>query len=298
MSNRTSMDNTATINYCVKCTRKIGWIGLFNSIVLTIFKGTVGIFARSHGLLASALYSVHDIFSSIAVLIGLKVAANPVDKKYPYGYGNIEYIVSVFASIFLLIATIYLTYKSATIFFSVSINKPPHWAAMVAGIISFASNEMIYNYHICSFKHTNSPAILLHSKHAHADALSSLAVGMAILGTMMGIPYLDPLVALFEAGHLIYTSVEILYHSSKGLMDHTINDNDVDSINSLLSDFPEIMEVTRIRSRQIGRKIWAELYLSFPHDKTIVELDGISRRIKKDLPGRMKHLGGVEVIYV
>jgi len=169
---------------------------------------------------------------------------------------------------------------------------------MIAGIISFFSNEMIYGYNVCSFKHTNSPAILLHSKHCRADSLSSLAVVLAVLGTKMGIPYLDPLVALFEAVHLIITSVEILYHSSKGLMDHKINESDINSIVGLLSDFPEILEVARIRSRQIGRKIWAELYLRFPQDKTIGEIDDVSCKIKDNLTDRMKHLGGVDVIYV
>ena len=93
---------------CVKCASRLSWIGIWDSAFLALFKGVIGILTGSRALTASALYSLHDVISGVAVLIGLKIATRPADKKYPYGYGNAEYIVCVFTSILILGATVFL----------------------------------------------------------------------------------------------------------------------------------------------------------------------------------------------
>jgi len=87
---------------CVKCASRLSWIGIWDSAFLALFKGVIGILTGSRALTASALYSLHDVISGVAVLIGLKIATRPADREHPYGYGNAEYIVCVFTSILIL----------------------------------------------------------------------------------------------------------------------------------------------------------------------------------------------------
>ncbi|MHC4360604.1 MAG: cation transporter, partial [Planctomycetota bacterium] len=58
---------------CSKCASRLSWIGIWDSAFLALFKGVIGILTGSRALTASALYSLHDVISSVAVLIGLKV---------------------------------------------------------------------------------------------------------------------------------------------------------------------------------------------------------------------------------
>ncbi len=282
---------------CVRCATKISWIGLWDSLFLALFKGVIGTFTRSRALVASALYSVHDVISGAAVIIGLKVASRPVDKEHPYGYGNAEYIVSVFTSILILGSTIFIMGDSIKVIFKGE-HVPPHWAALGAAIISVFANEVIYRYNICAFKHLNSPAILTHAKHHRADAISSLAVVVAIVGSKMGFYFLDPLVAIFEAGHLIILSGEILYHGGAGLMDRAVEENDIYLVKKILSGIPDVKEIRDIKTRQIGRNVWVDLYIRLPVDKTITEAHGISDRIQQNLKNNISHLGNINTIYV
>lgn len=280
---------------CIKCAAQLSWISILDSAFLALFKGVIGIFAGSRALTASALYSLHDVISGIAVLIGLKISTRPADKEYPYGYGNAEYIVCVFTSILILGATIFLLGDCIRIIF-MGAHAPPNWAVLIAAITSVLANEVIYRYNICAYKHMNSPALLAHAKHHRADVISSLAVVVAVIGGALGYHFLDVIVAVFETGHLLYLSIELLYHGGSGLIDRAIKENDISLIMQLLSNNAEIKEVKDIKTRQIGRNVWVDLYVSLPKNKTIEEVNTISTWIRQGIAEKLEHLGNVNVI--
>ena len=280
---------------CIKCASRLSWIGIWDSVFLALFKGVIGILTGSRALIASALYSLHDVVSGVAVLIGLKIATRPADREHPYGYGNAEYIVCVFTSILILGATVFLLGDCIRIIFTAE-HTPPHWAVLAAAVISVAANEIIYRFNICAYKHMNSPALLAHAKHHRADVISSLAVVVAVVGGALGYHFLDVVVAVFEAGHLLFLSIELLYQGGSELIDRAIEENDVSLIRQILSDMTEVKEVKDIKTRQIGRSVWVDLYVSLPRDKTIAEVDTISARIRHGLANRLEHLGNINVI--
>ena len=280
---------------CVRCASQLSWIGLLDSVFLAFFKGIVGIFTGSRALTASALYSLHDVISGVAVIIGLKIATRPADEEHPFGHGNAEYIVCVFTSILILGATVFLLADCVRVIF-MGEHAPPHWAALAAAVISVFANEVIYRYNICAYRHMNSPALLAHAKHHRADVISSLAVVVAIIAGAMGYRFLDALVAVFEAGHLLFLSAELLYQGGSGLIDRAIEEGDISSIRQVLSDVPDVKKVRDIKTRQIGRKVWVDLYVSLPGDKTITEVKAISSQIRQSIAGRLEHTGNVNVI--
>ena len=280
---------------CIRCATRISWIGLWDSLFLALFKGVIGIFTGSRALTASALYSLHDVISGIAVIIGLRIATRPADEEHPYGHGKAEYIVGVFTSILILGATVFLIGDCIRVIF-MGEHMPPHWAALGAAVISVFANEVIYRYNICAYRHMNSPALLVHAKHHRADAISSVAVVVAIVGGMMGYRSLDALVAIFEAGHLLFLSAELLHQGGSGLIDRAIEESDVSLIRQVLSDMSDVKKVRDIKTRQIGRRVWVDLYVSLPPDKTIAEVSAISGQIRQDIKGRIEHTGNVNVI--
>ncbi|MHC4123680.1 MAG: cation diffusion facilitator family transporter [Planctomycetota bacterium] len=280
---------------CSKCVSRLSWIGIWDSAFLAIFKGVIGILTGSRALTASALYSLHDVISSVAILIGLKVATRPADKEHPYGFGNAEYIVCVFTSILILAATVFLLGDSIRVIF-MNEHTPPHWAVLIAAVISVAANEVIYRFNICAYKQINAPSLLAHAKHHRADVISSIAVVVAVIGSALGYHFLDALVAIFEGGHLLLVSIEILYHGGSGLVDRAIEKNDISMIRYLLSDMTEIKEIKDIKTRKIGRAIWVDLHVSMATDKTIAEANAVSGRIQESIGDKIEHLGNVSVI--
>src|SRR3954462_9045408 len=82
------------------------FIGLAANSVLTAAKFAAGIVGHSHALVADAVESLADIFSSIVVWRGLVVASAPADAEHPYGHGKAEPIAAALVATTLLFAAI------------------------------------------------------------------------------------------------------------------------------------------------------------------------------------------------
>src|ERR1700723_608031 len=80
--------------------------GLFVNIVLVIVKLVAGIAGHSGALVADAVESFADIFSSLIVWGGLRITTRPADEEYPYGYGKAEAIAAVVVALLLLGAAV------------------------------------------------------------------------------------------------------------------------------------------------------------------------------------------------
>src|SRR5437762_4790611 len=82
------------------------FLGMAANALLTSAKFTAGILGHSHALVADAVESLADVFSSLVVWRGLVVAAAPADAEHPYGHGKAEPIASAFVATMLLLAAV------------------------------------------------------------------------------------------------------------------------------------------------------------------------------------------------
>src|SRR5580692_6496336 len=85
---------------------RVTLLGMVANVFLAGGKLLAGILGHSHALVADAVESLADVFSSIVVWRALVVAAEPADKEHPYGHGKAEPIASVIISTMLLLAAV------------------------------------------------------------------------------------------------------------------------------------------------------------------------------------------------
>ena len=86
--------------------------GMAVNVVLSGTKLAAGIAGHSHALVADAVESFADIFSSLIVWRGLVVAAAPADEDHPYGHGKAEPIASAIVAAMLLGAALWIALKA------------------------------------------------------------------------------------------------------------------------------------------------------------------------------------------
>ncbi len=72
------------------------------------------------------------------------------------------------------------------------------WVA-VASIVGFLGNELVAVMQIRVGRQIGSAAIVADGQHAHTDGITSLAVLIAVFGTWIGWPVLDPIVGIVIA---------------------------------------------------------------------------------------------------
>ena len=88
--------------------RAIRWAqaGLLTNTLLVFVKLFAGIIGHSNALIADAVESSADIFSSLIVWMGLSIAARPADEDHPYGHGKAEPLAAAVVSLMLLGAAV------------------------------------------------------------------------------------------------------------------------------------------------------------------------------------------------
>ena len=91
---------------------KTTYFSIIGNILLALIKGLAGFFGNSYALIADAIESTTDIFSSILVLLGFKYAERPADENHPYGHGKIEPIITFLIVAFLVISATVIAYES------------------------------------------------------------------------------------------------------------------------------------------------------------------------------------------
>lgn len=274
----------------------VGWIGLVVNLTLLILKGFVGVIAGSQALVADAMYSAKDVVSSVLVIVGLKVSNRPLDREHPYGHGKIEFILSMIISIVFLAVTAFLFVHAVQVLMGDGEHKAPHLIALWVALISILVNVFMYFYTRCVSIEINSPMVRTLSKHHYADATSSIAVAVGIIGAhYLNMPWIDTLVAVFETLHLMYLGSEVFRESYKGLMDSSAPDEVRDKIHTLVRRVDGVKEVDELRTRLVGQEVCVDLLIQVDAEETVESADLISERIVERLTARIPHLGSVQV---
>lgn len=82
---------------------KVSKMSIIINIILSLLKLIAGIFAASYAMISDAVHSASDVFSSIIVIIGVKIANKKSDKSHPYGHERFECIAAIILAVILVI---------------------------------------------------------------------------------------------------------------------------------------------------------------------------------------------------
>ena len=66
--------------------KRVAFITILQNALLSVFKLIAGVVAHSNAMISDAIHSASDVFSTIIVLIGVKLASKESDKEHPYGH--------------------------------------------------------------------------------------------------------------------------------------------------------------------------------------------------------------------
>ena len=71
--------NKTTENDFCKIANRVSFITIIGNVILSVVKFLAGIIAHSNAMISDAVHSASDVFSTIVVIIGIKLAAKEAD---------------------------------------------------------------------------------------------------------------------------------------------------------------------------------------------------------------------------
>lgn len=280
---------------CVVCYESVGWIGFTSNLALAFLKMFVGLVSGSQALVADSLYSAKDVITSVLIIIGLKVSKKPIDKEHPYGHGKIEFILSGAVSVIFIGATGFIFLYAAESLLEGE-HQAPHLIALWTAIFSVLANALLYAYTRCVSMEINSPMVNSLSKHHNADAMSSMAVAIGIIGShYFNLPWLDSAVALFESAHLLYIGGEIFWDSYQGLMDSSAPKEVIEQIEKETAGVKGVRSIEQLRTRRVGQDLWIDMTVGVDPDQAISDAKKIGDLVEDTIVKLVDHVGNISV---
>lgn len=270
------------------------YFSIFGNTALALIKGLAGIFGNSYALIADAIESTTDIFSSLLVLFGLKYAERPADENHPYGHGKIEPLITFIVVAFLVTSATIIAYESIENI-QTSHDIPEKWTLLVlAGIIIW--KEISYRIVMKKGIETNSTSLQADAWHHRSDAITSVTafVGISIaIYFGKGFETADDWAALLASGFILYNSYKIFRPALGEIMDEHLYDDLISEIREKAVEVPGVLGTEKCFIRKSGMKHHVDLHAIVNGDISVKEGHEIAHRLKDYLRSEIPNLGHV-----
>lgn len=270
------------------------YFSILGNTVLAIVKGLAGFFGNSYALIADAIESTTDIFSSLLVLFGLKYAKRPADENHPYGHGKIEPLITFVVVAFLVTSATIIAYESIQNI-QTPHEVPKSWTLWVlSGIILW--KELSFQVVIKKSKETNSSSLKADAWHHRSDAITSI---MAFIGISIALIFgegyetADDWAALLASVFILYNSFLIFRPALGEIMDEHLYDDLLQEIRIKSNEVEGVLDTEKCFIRKAGMTYHVDLHAIVNGEITVKEGHDIAHRLKDYLQAEIPNLGHV-----
>ncbi len=278
-----------------KQTVRVTVIGAVLDFALTVVKIVIGLFANSQALIADGVHSLSDLLTDGLVIFAAKHAAVEPDAEHPYGHARIETVATVILGITLIVVAVGISSDSVKRLFEPdSLLVPGSWALIVA-IISVISKEAIYQYTMHVANKLNSNLLRANAWHSRSDAISSVIVVVGIVGSMLGLTYLDAVAAVGVALMIAKVGWDLVWASMRELMDTGLDRERLTEIKNIIQATDGVETLHMLRSRLMGADALVDVHIQVAGNLSVSEGHYISATVSQRLISEIDEIREVMV---
>ncbi len=248
-------------NQFQKVANKVSLVSIAGNVVLSLMKLLAGIVAHSNAMISDAVHSASDVFSTIIVIIGIRLASKESDKEHPYGHERLECVAAIVLAMVLLITGIGIGYTAVSNIARGNYGdlSVPGVLALIAAIVSIASKEAMYWYTRFYAKKIDSSALMADAWHHRSDAFSSVGALIGIVGARMGYPIMDSLASLVIFVFIVKAAYDIFKDAVDKMVDHSCDEQTQNEIYTCVKNYKDVLEVDLLQTRIFGNKIYVDV---------------------------------------
>ncbi len=272
---------------------KVSVVSIVGNVILSAFKMLAGIIAHSGAMVSDAVHSASDVFSSIIVIIGIKISAKDSDKEHPYGHERMECVAAIVLAVILLVTGLFIGADAVKNIRDGNNIEIPGIPALVAAVVSIVTKELMFWYTRYYAKKIDSGAVMADAWHHRSDALSSVGALIGITGARMGFPVLEPIASLVICIFIVKASFDIFKDAVDKMVDHSCDEETERQIRECVLAQEGVKGIDLLRTRIFGNKIYADIEINADGSKTLSEGHAIAENvhsvIEREFP-KVKHI--------
>lgn len=274
---------------------RVAFVTIFENVLLALGKLIAGLIGHSSAMISDAVHSASDVFSTIVVLIGVKLSSKESDKEHPYGHERLECVAAIVLAVVLLLTGLGIGYDAIKNILGGNYKEltAPTVLALVAAIISIVAKEAMYWYTRYYAKRIDSSALMADAWHHRSDALSSVGALIGIGGAMLGYPVMDSIASLVIFFFIVKAAYDIFKDAIDKMVDHACDEETEKAIYDAVLEQEEVLGIDMLQTRIFGNKIYVDLEIQLDENYTLKKAHDIAEEvhehIEQNFP-KVKHI--------
>lgn len=271
-------------------------LGILINGTLATAKLIGGILGSSYALIADAVESMTDIFSSFVVWRGLSVASQPPDLDHPYGHGKAEPLAASFVAFTLLAAALGIAIQAIREIFTPHLTPKPFtiWLLLAVVVIKESLFRLVFKVG----REVGSSAVRADAWHHRSDAITSAAAAIGISIALWGGRGYEPAddwAALFASGFIAWNGLRLLRPAIDELMDASPSEELQQKIATIALRCDGVLAVEKVLARKTGFSYWVDMHLEVNKDMTVERAHAVAHAVKDKIRERLPNVTEVSI---
>ncbi|MCE9601346.1 MAG: cation diffusion facilitator family transporter [Gemmatimonadetes bacterium] len=255
--------------------------GMLVNTALAVTKLVAGIVGNSYALVADAVESAADIFSSLIVWSGLSVASRDPDETYPFGYGKAESLAAAIVSLMLLGAAVGISIEAIREIVTPH-HAPAAWTlAVLVGVVVVKTLLSRRVGHVG--RAIGSSAVQADAWHHMSDALTSAAAFVGISVAVIGGPGFeaaDDWAALVASAIIVYNGITMLRPAVADLMDRSAGPEVLVPVRMAAESVSGVLATEKLAMRRTGMTYRVTIHVQTDPEMPLHEAHILSGKVK------------------
>lgn len=240
------------------------------ALLTIVLKTLAWVLTDSVGLLSDALESLVNLAGAVFGLVMVTIAARPPDADHPYGHHKAEYFSAGFEGILIIVAALGIFWTATLRLLEPQPLEQVGWG-LALSVFSSCLNGLLAWVMLGAAQHHRSMALAADARHLMTDVWTSVGVvlGIAVV-SVSGWLWLDPLVAMAVALNILREGARLIWQSSQGLMDASVEPDVLNTIEQTLAQFASpagvqaIIRFDHLSTRKAGQRRFLDVHMHMP----------------------------------
>jgi cation diffusion facilitator family transporter len=299
IQNKNSLNSSSTlVREGITAGKRIAKISVVTLLAIGVVEIVTGYLSGSVVATADGIDSVSDAMISFIVLLGLRIAHKPADKKFHFGYHKVESLAALMAAIGMVAIGIVIFYNSyQSLLHPHEIKQPILVMIVLAGASAlslhraFQMRKIANKYNLLSLKTDARNSI----KDGSASVIGFFSI---LVATQFGFLQMDAIGGMIIAGYIFSVSYISLKRSSLILVDSWQNPDLTGMIKKIISEqfSEEAVEVKNVLLRSSGMVDQAEIHIELSGDEPLSDIEMLSLGMEMAIRAKIPSLEKITII--
>ena len=267
-------------------------VGVVFSFALA--KGIVGFISGSVVLLADAIHSAADAFSTILVWLGLKISQRKPNQQFPYGYYKAENLSTLLVALLIFYAGFEIIRESIfKLTHSYDLKIP-----LIAITVAFLDATIMFlvgSYEVRVGKRIKAQSLIADGSESKMHILSSSVVLLGLVASWLHFPYIEGIAGIIISFFIFSVGVTSLKDSVLSLMDVSPSPEVEKKIKSILRKVQNVESYHGLKLRKSGPFIFGEVKILIKPDIEVARAHRITEEIEQGIKEKIPEVDSFSI---